>query len=114
EQGEGGGEVGRGRERVDELARALAVGEAELGAPLLHRQRAVILGVARPSGEDLGVLGHPGAIVVFDLVIDGHAVSPSPNLYHFPRVEGSGGGRGGQAAAHWRLLESRLSLVHES
>ena len=59
-----------GGEQVDELARRRAVVQPELGAALLHRLPAVILGLSRPAREDLRVLRHPRAVVVLGLVVD--------------------------------------------
>ena len=76
EQRERGGEVGARREQVDELTRRIAIAQSELGAALLHGLGAIILGFPRPAGEDSGMLGHTGAVVVFRLVVDRHGASP--------------------------------------
>ena len=46
--------------------------DAELGASLGLRHVAIGRAVALPSLENLRMLRHPGAVVVFDLVVDGH------------------------------------------
>ena len=51
-----------------------AEADAELGASLGLCQVAIGRGVALPSLENLRMLRHAGAVVVFDLVVDGHAV----------------------------------------
>src|SRR5262249_17593367 len=79
--------AGARREQVDELARWRSVTQAELGAPFLHRLGPVILGRARPADEDFGMLGYAGAVVVFGLVVDRHALSPAP-VYHLFRPAG--------------------------
>jgi hypothetical protein len=80
EQRERRDHAGARRKQVDELAQGRSVAQSELGAPLLHRFGPVILGRARPAGEDFGVLGYAGAVVVFGLVIDRHALSPRASL----------------------------------
>src|SRR5436309_3347931 len=72
------------RKQIDELAWAFPVAQAELGAPLLHRLRPILFGLPGPSGKDLRMVGHPGAVVVFSLVVDGHAAVPLPASLSFP------------------------------
>ena len=60
----------RGPEQIDGLPRCVRVGEAEFGAALLHRQEAIGFRVPRPARENLRVLGHARAVVVFHLVVD--------------------------------------------
>jgi len=57
-----------GVEQVDRVARMRTVGNAEFGAP--GPRTTVGGGVPLPAGNDLGMLGDPGAIVVFSLEID--------------------------------------------
>src|SRR5271169_5566664 len=58
------------QEQVDVLPRRIAIAEAELSAPGFESVGAVILRLARPTRKNLGMLGHPGAIVVFGFVVD--------------------------------------------
>jgi hypothetical protein len=69
-----------GREQVDELPRALAVAQAELGTTLLHCFGAILFGFAGPARENLRVVGDAGAVVVFSLVVDRHGTSSSAAL----------------------------------
>ncbi len=102
--------VGPWREQIDELARALPVAQPELGAPLLHRLVAIVLGIAHPFGEDFRVLGHAGAVVVLDLVIDRHASSPQVASHHRLPDEGR---EGPEPATHCVLSNRRYVWRHE-
>src|SRR5262245_44948373 len=68
------------REEIDHLPERGAIFEAELGTPLLHGFGAIILGLSRPPGEDLGMIGHACAIVVLGFEIDGHFPPPRDTL----------------------------------
>ena len=59
------------QEQIDELPRRIAVGQAELGAPVFERVGAIVFRFARPAGENLRMFRHAGAIVVFGFVVDG-------------------------------------------
>src|SRR5256885_9832205 len=65
-----------GKEQVDLLARARPIGEAELDILVARHPLAIGRGIALPAREDLAVLGHACAIVVFDVVVDHSASSP--------------------------------------
>src|SRR5215472_7463682 len=58
------------QEQVDGLARRTAIGQAELGATRFKHIGAVELGFIGPARKNLGVLGHTGTIVVFNVVVD--------------------------------------------
>ena len=57
-------------EQIEILPRRVAVSQAELGAARFERVGAIKLGVARPAGENLRMLRHAGAIVIFGFVVD--------------------------------------------
>ena len=87
-----------GREQVDGLPRRRSVGDAELGAS----RAACAIGrrFALPARENLRMLGHPAAIVVFYFVVDGHVESRARSL------------RWSRSAL--RRAETTLSLSHEN
>ncbi len=58
-----------GGKQIDGLAQRGTVGHCELG---IARRRAVGRPLALPAGENLRVFRHAGAVVVFNLVVDGH------------------------------------------
>ena len=66
-----------GKEEVDLLALTGAVSEAQLGILLGLRALAIGRRLARPARENVGVLRHARAIVVFDVIVDRHAI-PRP------------------------------------
>ena len=66
------GAAALGRENVDDLARRRTKFQAELGAAVGLGLLAIGRGVALPALEDFRMLRHPGAVVVFNLVVDGH------------------------------------------
>src|SRR6266700_3357258 len=61
-----------GKEQIDLLARAGAVGEAEFR--VLFHFHAVAIGrrVMLPAGEYLGIFRHARAVIVLDLVVNRH------------------------------------------
>ena len=63
---------GIGKEQIDGLARARAVGEAELGVLVRLHPLAIGRGVAHPAREDFRMLRHARAVVVFGLVVNRH------------------------------------------
>lgn len=57
-----------GMEEVDRVARMRTIGNADLGP---SRPRATVGGgIPLPAGNDFGMLGDPGAVVVFGLEIE--------------------------------------------
>jgi hypothetical protein len=60
--------LGVGMEDVDRLARVLAVGKTELVSAAARA--AVSGGIPLPAGNDLRMLGDPGAVVVLRLEVD--------------------------------------------
>jgi hypothetical protein len=59
-----------GQKKIDRLARRTAIGQAQFGAALLEHFGAVELRLACPAGENLRMLGHAGAIVIFSFIVD--------------------------------------------
>lgn len=60
--------VAVGMEEVDRVARMRSVRDAELRAA--RAGTPIGRGIATPAGDDLGMLGNPGAIVVFGLEVE--------------------------------------------
>jgi hypothetical protein len=67
EEGQGPRLVVLGAEHVEALARVVAIRDVEFAAGGLAERG----GVTLPAGDEFGVLGHPGAVVVFGFEVHG-------------------------------------------
>src|SRR4029079_14904494 len=76
EQCERAGVVATWPEQIEGLARRGAVLQSDLGAAVLPGFITIARALALPTLEDLRMLGHPGAVVVLDLPINGHETPP--------------------------------------
>ena len=75
------GVAGRvGKEQVDGLARARAIGEAEFG--VLFRLHPLAIGgrLAFPAGKDFRMVRHARAIVVLGLIVNRHGLTRAPTI----------------------------------
>jgi hypothetical protein len=86
EHGEGRRIIVSGRKKVDGPSRGGTKGETKFG---IMCRRAIGGAFALPTRKNLWMLGHAGTIVVFDFVVDGHAVSLG-NTFGISLVAGKG------------------------
>src|SRR5262249_46240387 len=85
------------QEQIDGLTRRSTIAEPELGTIGLEHLGPVEFGFTGPAGEDLRILRHAGAIVVFSFVVDGgHHWPPraARRICGMSGAQASWGGRG--------------------
>ncbi len=65
------------QEQIQRLAGRITIGQPKLGAAALERVDAIEFAFAHPAREDLLMIRHAGAVVIFGFIVDGgHARLP--------------------------------------